>query len=188
MIPAYSPQARGRSERSFGTWQGRLPQELRSHGITSVKEANRFLREHYIGEFNRGFHVAPAQRGSALVACPAAGTWIGLLPAVERTGKRTTRSAFRTWRCRLNGCSGADTGRLHRDGSTAPGRYDQPHHGPHRVGCYSAQGWPLMQTKTWRRRLWKRRALEKSQRLPDRASKSRKVRGISTCPQRRRYG
>jgi hypothetical protein len=29
MIPAYSPQARGRSERSLGTWQGRLPQELR---------------------------------------------------------------------------------------------------------------------------------------------------------------
>jgi transposase len=28
MIPAYSPQARGRSERNFGTWQGRLPQEL----------------------------------------------------------------------------------------------------------------------------------------------------------------
>ena len=35
MIPAYSPQARGRSERSFGTWQGRLPQELRLHGITT---------------------------------------------------------------------------------------------------------------------------------------------------------
>ena len=35
MIPAYSPQARGRSERSFGTWQGRLPQELRLHGITN---------------------------------------------------------------------------------------------------------------------------------------------------------
>jgi len=29
MIAAYSPQARGRSERNFGTWQGRLPQELR---------------------------------------------------------------------------------------------------------------------------------------------------------------
>ncbi len=40
MIPAYSPQARGRSERSFGTWQGRLPQELRSRGITQVEAAN----------------------------------------------------------------------------------------------------------------------------------------------------
>src|SRR5208337_3576792 len=39
MIPAYSPQARGRSERNFGTWQGRLPQELRLHGIDGVEEA-----------------------------------------------------------------------------------------------------------------------------------------------------
>ncbi|HVV44003.1 MAG TPA: ISNCY family transposase, partial [Bryobacteraceae bacterium] len=46
MIAAYSPQARGRSERSFGTWQGRLPQELRLAGITAVEAANRFLREH----------------------------------------------------------------------------------------------------------------------------------------------
>ncbi|HZV10014.1 MAG TPA: ISNCY family transposase, partial [Novosphingobium sp.] len=53
MIPAYSPQARGRSERNFGTWQGRLPQELRLHGIGNVAEANAFLREHYIAEFNR---------------------------------------------------------------------------------------------------------------------------------------
>ena len=44
MIPAYSPQARGRSERSFGTWQGRLPQELRLAGITNLEGANRFLR------------------------------------------------------------------------------------------------------------------------------------------------
>src|SRR5260370_40409132 len=48
MIPAYSPQARGRSERCFGTWQGRLPQELRLAGIRTRGEANRFLRERYI--------------------------------------------------------------------------------------------------------------------------------------------
>src|SRR6202171_776892 len=53
MIPAYSPQARGRSERNFGTWQGRLPQELRLAGITTVEGANEFLRERYIAEFNR---------------------------------------------------------------------------------------------------------------------------------------
>src|ERR1700675_587450 len=67
MIPAYSPQARGRSERSFGTWQGRLPQELRLHGVRTVEAANVFLREHYIGEFNRRFQVASAQPGSAFV-------------------------------------------------------------------------------------------------------------------------
>jgi hypothetical protein len=55
MIPAYSPQARGRSERSFGTWQGRLPQELRLAGITTVEEANAFHRQTYIAEFNTKF-------------------------------------------------------------------------------------------------------------------------------------
>ena len=65
MIPADSPQARGRSERNFGTWQGRLPQELRLHGITTVEEANRFLRERYIAQFNRRFQVPAAQRGTA---------------------------------------------------------------------------------------------------------------------------
>jgi transposase InsO family protein len=42
MIPAYSPQARGRCERSFGTWQNRLPQELRVAGIRSLEQANEF--------------------------------------------------------------------------------------------------------------------------------------------------
>jgi transposase len=65
MIPAYSPQARGRSERNFGTWQGRLPQELRLAGIDTAGEANRFLREHYIGEFNGKFTAPAAQKGTA---------------------------------------------------------------------------------------------------------------------------
>jgi transposase len=67
MIPAYSPQARGRSERSFGTWQGRLPQELRLRGITDLGKANEFLRCHYIAEFNNKFAVTAAQKGSAFV-------------------------------------------------------------------------------------------------------------------------
>ena len=67
MIPAYSPQARGRSERNFGTWQGRLPQELRVRGITTVEEANRFLRESYIAELNRKFSAPAAQPESAFV-------------------------------------------------------------------------------------------------------------------------
>ena len=67
MIPAYSPQARGRSERNFGTWQGRLPQELRLQGITTLEAANAFLREHYRAEFNRRFQVRAAQAGSAFM-------------------------------------------------------------------------------------------------------------------------
>jgi len=53
MIPAYSPQARGRSERNFSTWQGRLPQELRLRGIRTLEGANKFLNEHYIADLNR---------------------------------------------------------------------------------------------------------------------------------------
>jgi hypothetical protein len=69
MIPAYSPQARGRSERNFGTWQSRLPQELRVAGITTLAEANCFLREHYIAEFNQKFSVKAAARGTAFRRC-----------------------------------------------------------------------------------------------------------------------
>ena len=65
MIPAYSPQARGRSERNFGTWQGRLPQELRLAGISTPDEANAFLRERYIGVFNQKFRVAASEPGTA---------------------------------------------------------------------------------------------------------------------------
>ena len=65
MIPAYSPQARGRSERSFGTWQGRLPQELRLAGIATVEGANAFLRTRYIAEFNRKFTAPAKEKGTA---------------------------------------------------------------------------------------------------------------------------
>src|SRR5438045_6028799 len=57
MIPAYSPQARGRSERNFSTWQGRLPQELRLRQLGTLEAANRFLRYEYITEFTRRFKV-----------------------------------------------------------------------------------------------------------------------------------
>ena len=65
MIAAYSPQARGRSERSFGTWQGRLPQELRLAGITTVEAANQCLRGEYIPRFNQQFRVGAAEKGTA---------------------------------------------------------------------------------------------------------------------------
>jgi transposase len=66
-ILARSPQARGRSERACGTIQGRLPQELRHHGITDYDAANRYLQQHFIADFNRRFTVKPAQPESAFV-------------------------------------------------------------------------------------------------------------------------
>jgi hypothetical protein len=67
LIPAYSPQARGRSERGFGTWQGRLPQELRLRGVATLEQANHFLREHYLAEFNQRFTVPASEKGTAFV-------------------------------------------------------------------------------------------------------------------------
>ena len=69
MIPAYSPQARGRCERSFGTWQNRLPQELRLAGISTLEQANAFLRAHYIAEFNRRFAKPAEAKGTAFQKC-----------------------------------------------------------------------------------------------------------------------
>jgi hypothetical protein len=65
MIAAYSPEARGRSERMFGTLQKRLPQELRLHGITDMAEANRFLRESFLPAHNARFAKAAEAEGCA---------------------------------------------------------------------------------------------------------------------------
>ena len=67
LIPAYSPEARGRSERMFGTLQKRLPQELRLAGITTMEDANRFLRKTFLPEHNRRFAIVPEAPGSAFV-------------------------------------------------------------------------------------------------------------------------
>ena len=67
-IAAYSPEARGRSERVFRTLQDRLPKELRLAGITSVDAANRWLAEVYLPEHNARFAVPAEQDGAAFVA------------------------------------------------------------------------------------------------------------------------
>lgn len=66
-IPSYSPEARGRMERAFGTLQKRLPQELRLAGIATVSEANRFLKERFVPDYNSRFAVAATEPGSAFV-------------------------------------------------------------------------------------------------------------------------
>ena len=64
---AYSPQARGRSERAFGTIQGRLPQELRHQAINDYAAANDYLERQFIPDFNHRFTIKPAQPESAFV-------------------------------------------------------------------------------------------------------------------------
>ena len=66
-IAAYSPQARGRSERMFRTLQDRLPKELALAGITTMVQANRYLKEHFLVSFNDRFKVEPAEPDSAFV-------------------------------------------------------------------------------------------------------------------------
>ncbi|MET4291189.1 transposase [Bradyrhizobium sp. LB8.2] len=67
-IAAYSPQARGRSERVFSTLQGRLPKDLRLAGINTVQAANVWLKAHYIAEHNAAFAIKAEQPGTAFVA------------------------------------------------------------------------------------------------------------------------
>lgn len=71
LIPAYSPEARGRCERVFRTLQDRLPKELALAGITQMAAANRFLRDRFLVAYNRRFAVSAAEAGTAFVP------WIG---------------------------------------------------------------------------------------------------------------
>jgi len=144
MIPAYSPQARGRSERSFGTWQGRLPQELRLAGIATVEGANQFLRDRYIAEFNRKFAVPAAEKGTAFRPCGRRDLeWVFSVQNQRVVAKDNTvtlrERAWQLeqsrWRCTLAGC----TVTIHEHlNETVSVRY-----GPHLVGRFTANGAPL---------------------------------------------
>ena len=145
MIPAYSPQARGRSERGFGTWQGRLPQELRLQGIVTLEEANRFLREHYRAEFNRRFQVAALHTGSAFLPCRRKDLDVVFSMQQQRVVNRDNTvvvggTIFQIqptrWRGTLAGCAVTVCEHLDQLWSI---RY-----GPHVVGIYNAQGWPWL--------------------------------------------
>ena len=71
MIAAYSPEARGRSERAFSTHQDRLPKELALNGITGMDAANRYLAKEYKPSFNAEFMQPAPEEGSAFIP------WIG---------------------------------------------------------------------------------------------------------------
>jgi transposase len=144
MIAAYSPQARGRSERSFGTWQGRLPQELRLAGITTVEEANRYLRERYIGEFNAKFQVAAAEKGTVFRKTSRSDlNWIFTIQTERTVAKdNTVTMGSRHWqiektRFRHTLAGSMVTIHEHLDGTVSI-RY-----GPHVVGRYNLTGEPL---------------------------------------------
>lgn len=70
LVPAYSPEARGRSERTFGTLQNRLPQELRLANITTKEEANQFLKETYLPNHNARFTNEATDEGTGFIPFP----------------------------------------------------------------------------------------------------------------------
>lgn len=87
-IRARSPQARGRSERAFGTLQGRLPQELRAAAITDYAAANTYLTTTFVPDFNRRFTVKPAQPESAFLRLVG----VDLRLVLSRQHERTVRN------------------------------------------------------------------------------------------------
>jgi transposase len=148
MIPAYSPQARGRSERSFRTWQGRLPQELRLGGISTLEAANAFLKSHYIAEFNGHFQVPASQRGTAFVSSPGKDLDRIFSLQFQRTVNPDNTISFEklclqiervSWKGTLAGCHVLI--HQHLDGNLSIT------YGPHRVGRYTAQGASIAPTK-----------------------------------------
>jgi hypothetical protein len=144
-IPDSSRQARGRSERGFGTWQGRLPQELRLRGIGTLEQANDFLEQEYLAEFNQRFQVPALQAGSAFLRCQRKD--LDVLFSVQQqrmvsrdntvvVGGKTLQIKATRWRGTLAGCSVTVCEHLDQSWSI---RY-----GPHVVGRYNAQGWPCI--------------------------------------------
>lgn len=89
-----SPEARGRSERAFGTIQGRLPQELRIEGIKTYAEANRYLADTFVPDFNRRFTVAPEQRESAFSKLPQTDLKLLLSAQQERIVRKDNTVLF----------------------------------------------------------------------------------------------
>lgn len=92
-ILARSPQARGRSERAFGTIQGRLPQELKLAGIGDYAAANAYLEATFVPDFNRRFTVEPREPESAFVSI--AGLDLRLLLSTQHARKVQTDNTVR---------------------------------------------------------------------------------------------
>ena len=147
MIAAYSPEARGRSERAFATHQERLPKELAHAGITDLAAANRYIARRYRPAFNAEFAVPAREEGSAFVP------WIGgplddiLCEQVERTVGNDNCIRYENLFLQLP----ADRHRCHYvKAKVRVHEYPNGHlavfHGPRRLAGYSADG-KLLKTK-----------------------------------------
>jgi hypothetical protein len=146
LIPAYSPEARGRSERMFATLQDRLPRELRLAGITGMDAANRFLADDYLPRHNARFARPPEEAGTAFV--PFAGTLEDILCVQEERqvgNDNTVRYQRRVLqlpadRHRRHYVKASVRVHEYPDGTLAV------FHGPRRLARYSASGTLLDET------------------------------------------
>jgi len=141
LIAANSPEARGRCERLFGTWQGRLPQELRLRRICTVEAANAYLPDWIASEHNRKFTVTAQESGTAFV--PYRGTELDKIWSNQQErvvandntvtyGKLSLQVPQQTFRfslarCRVLVCRHLDT-------------TISLHYGPHVLGYYDRTG------------------------------------------------
>jgi len=177
LILAYSPQARGRCERLFGTWQGRLPQELRLRHITTVEAANEFLRQDWIAMHDASFSVKAEQTGTAFLPYPGNDLDKIFSQHHERTidNDNTVRwegrclqipqqtFRFSMARCRVLLCQ-------HLDQTMSV------HYGPHLLGRYDAEGQILQLVHEHKPRppSADRRRIMKADAIRDRQSEERK--------------
>jgi hypothetical protein len=149
-IPAYSPQARGRSECMFGTLQGRLPKELSLCGIDNIDDANRYIRDIYVPLHNDQFATPPQIADSAFVAvCDLASLADILCIEQDCVVARDNTVAYEGRRLQLPKSPARPhyvkanvKVREYPDGTLAV------FHGPRRLARYSAQGEEIAQPPT----------------------------------------
>ena len=141
MIPSYSPEARGRIERAFRTHQGRLPKELAYHGITTMEEANRYLRDTYLPAHNAEFLQPPLEEGSAFVECVIPHLDDILCEQHDRTVGRDNCVSFEGIKLQIppgrHRCHYLKANvRVHRYLDDTMAIF----HGPRKLACYEANG------------------------------------------------
>ena len=120
MIPAYSPEARGRCERMFATHQERLPKELAARGIDTMHDANRYLAEHYRAAFNEEFAVPAAEPGTAFVPFIGPGLADVVCEHHEHTVKRDNCVSFEGKRLQIPARHSRESGNPCVPGTRAP--------------------------------------------------------------------
>ena len=145
MIPAYSPEARGRSERAFATHQDRLPKELAAAGIADMESANRYITEVYLPAFNAEFAVSAREAGSAFVPWLGGGLDDILCEQHERVVGHDNCVRFDGLSLQIP----ADRYRCHYvKARVRVHRYADDHlavfHGPRKLADYAADGKPMI--------------------------------------------